>query len=186
MLTSKSQSYSQETVLVENSGSVKLFQSGGHCRGLTVPWCSITVQMRDLLAMEKSFSTRNSQSSMILCGWFFKAPSERKKRKKEQTEAKIRKHNKGRCAGLSGCNVIRSRSKVSTPESIGLRSSAGQPGVGRRRKPHGANNGSNVLLLLIVLGQLPVKGNGFGCKLGQVFGAAVPTKKKKKILWEKS
>lgn len=58
--------------------------------------------------------------------------------------------------------------------SVGLCPPAGESGVGRRREPHGADDGPRVLLLLVMQGQLPVKGDGFCCKLGQVFGAAVP------------
>lgn len=76
----------------------------------------------------------------------------------------------------SGRRVVWGRCEVPGTHRVGLCPSAGQSGVGRRRKSHGAHDGSTVLLLLllVVLGELPVKGDGFCCKLGQVFGAAVP------------
>lgn len=70
--------------------------------------------------------------------------------------------------------VVTSRCKVRAAQSAGLGPSAGQSGVGRRGEPHGANDGFGVFLLLVVQGQLPVKGDRFCCKLAQVFGAAVP------------
>lgn len=59
---------------------------------------------------------------------------------------------RGLVAGPSSGEVVRGWREVPGAQGVGLRPSAGQSGVGRRRKPHGANDGTDFLLLLVVLG----------------------------------
>lgn len=55
-------------------------------------------------------------------------------------------------AGPSSGEVVWGWREVPGTQGVGLRPSAGQSGVGRGRKPHGANDGTDVLLLLVMLG----------------------------------
>lgn len=60
-------------------------------------------------------------------------------------------------------------------EGLSLCSASSQSGVGGGRESHGAQNGTVILLLFILLRQLPVKGYSLCCKLSQVLSAASPS-----------
>ena len=90
-------------------------------------------------------------------------------------------HHQG--AGRSGHDArLRRGQEVCGPHGVGLGPPARQSGVGGRGQAHGADHhggrrhgaGLGALLLLVVVGQLAVEGDGVGGELGQVFGAAVP------------
>lgn len=121
-----------------------------------------------LLAVEKRSSIRNRQPRM-----------------KVQVDTEDAKGS-GRRGGVSRSGVIGHGGEA--PVLQRLRPPAGQSGVGRRREPHGAEDGPHVLLLLVMLGKLPVKGDGFSGKLGQIFGAAVSAtgrrRRRKVRLWD--
>lgn len=139
----------------------------------------MTVRVRRLLATGESFSTRTGH-----CAADPNSPLLIEKKKTntrpEQAEAKkksIRPRpppTPSHRGDLSGREVVGRGGEVTAAQRVGLRPPAGQSGVGRRGKPHGANDGPHVLPLLVVLRQLPVEGDGVGCELAQVFGAAVP------------
>lgn len=124
-------------------------------------------RVRRLLAMAKSAITRKSWVSSARVRLSLTSLLVEKKKNTHTNTLSGQIHTSGR-------HVVRWGAEGSAAQGAGLRTSPGQTGVGRRREPHGANGGAWVLLLLVVLRQLPVEGDGFCCKLGQVFGAAVP------------